>query len=94
MKRLDIVAEVAKRMEGTKADAEKYLNTVLGVIADNLTEGDGEVALPDFGRFYVKHVAERQGVNPATGEKITIEARDKVVFKPSDNMGIYSRKHC
>ncbi len=29
-------------------------------------------------------MAERQGVNPATGEKITIEARDKVVFKAFD----------
>lgn len=52
------------------------------------------MAIPDFGRFSIKHVAERQGVNPSTGEKITIEARDKVVFKASDSLCYYSCKHC
>ena len=93
MKRKELIDEVAKRAEVSKTDAAKYLNAVLGAIADNLTEGDNEIALPDFGRFFVKHVAERQGQNPQTGEKITIEARDKIVFKASDNIGIYSRKH-
>lgn len=93
MKRKELIDEVAKRAEVSKTDAAKYLNAVLGAIADNLTEGDNEIALPDFGRFFVKHVAAHQGQNPQTGEKITIEARDKIVFKASDNIGIYSRKH-
>ena len=76
MKRKELIDEVAKRAEVSKTDAAKYLNAVLGAIADNLTEGDNEIALPDFGRFFVKH-----------------EARDKIVFKASDNIGIYSRKH-
>ena len=88
MNRTDLIARVAERTEGSKADAAK------GVIADNLTEGDGELVLPDFGRFFVKKVAARQGVNPQTKEKITIEAHDKITFKASDNMNIYSRKHC
>lgn len=29
------------------------------MIADNIVEGDGLVAIPDFGRFSIKHVAER-----------------------------------
>lgn len=41
----------------------------------------------------MKQVAERQGFNPQTGEKITIEAREKIVFKASENMSIFSRKH-
>lgn len=93
MKRKELIDEVAKRAEVSKTDAAKYINAVLGAIADNLTEGDNEIALPDFGRFFVKHVVARQGQNPQTGEKITIEARDKIVFKASDNIGIYSRKH-
>ena len=66
---------------------------LMGVMADNIVEGDGEISIPDFGRFSIKHVAERQGVNPATGEKITIAARDKVVFKASDSLPYFSRKH-
>lgn len=93
MNRTQLIDAVAQRAEISKSDAAKYVNTMLGVIADNLCEGDRELAIPDFGRFSVKHVAERQGTNPSTGEKMTIEARDKVVFKASDNMSIFSRKH-
>lgn len=93
MNRTQLIDAVAAKAEISKANAAKYVNAVLGIIADNLCEGDHEIAIPDFGRFFVKHVAERQGTNPATGEKMTIEARDKVVFKASENMSIFSRKH-
>lgn len=88
-----MISALAEKVGVSKTNAATYVNAVLGIIADNMIEGDGEVVLPDFGRFYVKHAAERQGFNPATGERITIEARDKVVFKASDNMCYYSRKH-
>lgn len=94
MNRTELIAKVAERAEITKADAAKYVNAVLGVVADNLVKGDKELTLPDFGRFFVKQVPERQGINPQTKEKITIEAHEKIVFKPSDNMDLYSRKHC
>ncbi len=94
MTKTQLIEAVAKNGELSKADAAKSVNLVLGAIADNLTEGDGEISVIDFGRFFIKHVPERQGVNPASGEKIVIEAHDKVVFKASDNMSIYSRKHC
>ncbi len=94
MTKTQLIDTVAKKAEVSKAEAAKYVNTVLGVIADNLSEGDGEVSVIDFGRFFVKHVPERLTNNPRTNEKITVEAHDKVVFKPSDNMSIYSRKHC
>ncbi|MDD4533846.1 MAG: HU family DNA-binding protein [Prevotella sp.] len=93
MNRTQLIDAVAERANMTKVDAAKCINTVLGVMADNLAEGDGEIAIVDFGHFFVKHVPERQGTNPANGEKMTIEARDKVVFKASDNLSIYSRKH-
>ena len=93
MKRKELIDEVARRAKISKTDAAKCLNAVLGTIADNLTEGDHDIAIPDFGHFAVRHVAERKGKNPQTGEAITIGARDKIVFKASDNIGIYSRKH-
>ena len=93
MNKTRLTAAVAEKAGISKAEANLYVNAVLGVIADNICEGDNEVAIPDFGRFFVKTVPARQGGNPATGEKIQIEAHEKIVFKPSDNMGIYSRKH-
>lgn len=93
MNKTQLTAAVAEKAGITKSHAERCVNAVLGAIADNLTEGEGEVSVPDFGRFYVKQVPARTGVNPGTGEKIAIPAHEKVVFKPSDNMAYYSRKH-
>lgn len=61
MKRKQLIDEVARRAEISKNDAAKCLNAVLGAIADNLTEGDKDIAIPDFGHFAVKHVPERKG---------------------------------
>ncbi len=94
MNKKQIITALAEKADITKTDAAKYFNAVMGIIADEMIEGEGEVAIPDFGRFYVKHMPERTGVNPSTGKKITIEAHDKVQFKPSDNMCYYVRKHC
>lgn len=93
MNRTQLIESFANKTALSKATAAKQVNCLLGIIADNLCEGDHELAIPDFGRFYVKHVPQRQGINPATGEKITIEAHDKVTFKASDNLCIFSRKH-
>ena len=71
MNKTQIVAAFAEKAGITKTDASKFFNALMGVMADNIVEGDGEISIPDFGRFSIKHVAERQGVNPATGEKIT-----------------------
>jgi DNA-binding protein HU-beta/DNA-binding protein HU-alpha len=94
MNKTELAAQVAARTEISKAEASKYVNVVLGVIADNLSEGDAEVSIPDFGRFFVKDVPARTGINPQTKEKINIEAHKKVVFKASDNLGYFTRKHC
>ena len=89
MNKTQIVAAFAEKAGITKTEASKFFNALMGVMADNIVE----ISIPDFGRFSIKHVAERQGVNPATGEKITIAARDKVVFKASDSLPYFSRKH-
>lgn len=93
MNRTQLATLVAEKAGLSKSQADKYVNAVLGCIADNLYEGDGEVAIPDFGRFYVKSVPARVCSVPGKQEKIEIEAHDKVVFKASNNLGIYSRKH-
>lgn len=92
MNKTQNVTAFAEKAGITKTDASKFFNDLMGVMADNIVEGDGEISIPDFGRFSIKQ-AERQGVNPATGEKITIAARDKVVFKASDSLPYFSRKH-
>lgn len=47
-----------------------------------LCKGEG-VALKEFGTFSPKHLAEREGKNPQTGEMMHIKGKDTVRFKPS-----------
>jgi len=42
----------------------------------------GAVDIFGFGKFSVSHVAEHQGTNPQTGQKITVAAKNAPKFKP------------
>lgn len=93
MNRSELIAAVAERTGKTKAEAISTVDAVFGIVADCLNERKEEVSIADFGRFYIKQQGERTGFNPKTGEWITIEAREKIVFRPSGSMEYYSRKH-
>ena len=64
----------------SKADSKKALDATLGAIADALKAGD-KVALLGFGTFAVSERPARQGINPATKEKIEIPAKKVIKFK-------------
>jgi DNA-binding protein HU-beta len=56
---------------GSKKAAGDALDAVLETITDTLS-GGGEVSFTGFGKFHVAERGPRQGVNPRTGERITI----------------------
>jgi DNA-binding protein HU-beta len=56
---------------GSKKDAADAVEAVLDGIADSLRGGDS-VTFTGFGKFSVAERGPRQGVNPRTGERITI----------------------
>ena len=58
------------RIDGKRAAAEA-VDAVLDAIGDTLAAG-GSVNLTGFGKFSVADRKPRQGVNPRTGERITI----------------------
>ncbi len=93
MNRSELISAVAERTGKSKAEATATVDAVFGIMADCLSEQKEEVSIADFGRFFIKHQGERTGFNPHTGEKITIEAREKISFKASGSIGYYSRKH-
>ena len=41
------------------------------------------ISLPGFGKFKVKETPEREGRNPASGEKIKIAASRKLTYSPA-----------
>ena len=79
MNKTTLIEAVAAKADLKKADAANAVNAVIAAITDALVAGD-KVQIAGFGTFEVKAVAERQGVNPKTGEKITIKASKAAKF--------------
>ncbi len=56
---------------GSKKSATDAVESVLDAIIDSLKQGE-DVNFTGFGKFSVNERGPRQGVNPRTGERITI----------------------
>jgi DNA-binding protein HU-beta len=61
----------ANEQIGSKKAAGEAVDAVLNAITEVL-KGGGEVNFTGFGKFHVAERGPRQGVNPRTGERITI----------------------
>ena len=66
----EFVDRIADSFPSKKAAADA-VDTVLDGITDTLKSG-GEITFTGFGKFSVAERGPRQGVNPRTGERITI----------------------
>ncbi len=66
----EFVDQVAGNFESKKAAADA-VEAVLDGITNTLA-GGGEITFTGFGKFSVAERGPRQGVNPRTGERITI----------------------
>jgi DNA-binding protein HU-beta len=69
----EFVDQVADRAGLSKKDAGDAVDAVLETIESALTRGS-EVVFSGFGKFSVAQRSAREGRNPATGEKIYIQA--------------------
>ena len=81
MNKTELVDHVVEKTGMMKKDSEKVVNAVIDSITDTLAKGE-KVQLVGFGTFEVRSRKEREGRNPATGEKIKIEALKVPAFKP------------
>lgn len=70
MTKSDFVDSISGSFDSKKAAADA-VDAVLDGIADTLA-GGGEINFTGFGKFSVNERGPRQGVNPRTGERITI----------------------
>lgn len=86
MNKTDLINEVAAKASLSKVDAKKAVDAVLESIEQALANED-KVQLIGFGTFAVQEKPAREGINPRTKEKIQIEAKKVVKFKPADNLG-------
>lgn len=87
MNKTELVSAVAKQANLTQAQAKAAIDAALDAIANGIKE-EGKVALLGFGTFSVNERPAREGINPATKQKIHIPAKKVVKFKAGAQLEI------
>jgi DNA-binding protein HU-beta len=80
MNKTDLIEEIAKSADISKASATRALDAVLNAVTTSLANND-TVTLVGFGTFSVGERAARTGRNPRTKEEIKIAAAKVPKFK-------------
>ena len=80
MNKTELIEKIAAGSGLSKADAKKALDATVAAVKDALVAGD-KVSLVGFGTFSVSERPAREGINPATKEKIQIAAKKVAKFK-------------
>lgn len=80
MKKQDFIKAVAASAGLSQDAVSKALTSMIDVVTWELKAGN-EVNITGFGAFKVSARAARNGVNPRTGESISIPAMNSPVFR-------------
>ena len=80
MNKSELIAKIADVAGLSKADAKKALDATVDVLKEVLVAGE-KIQLVGYGTFAVAERPAREGINPATKEKIQIPARKVAKFK-------------
>lgn len=81
MNKAELVTALAAKTESSKKDAEKFVNALISVVKDELSD-NGTIQLVGFGTFKVANREARKGRNPRTGDVIEIPATKYPKFVP------------
>jgi DNA-binding protein HU-beta len=85
MNTTELIAKIAEAHGVSKAQAKSIVEDIFKDIVDSAASG-AEVSLSGFGKFKVKVTPEREGRNPASGEKIKIAASRKLTFSSAKSV--------
>ena len=79
MTKAELIDSLSDKVDLSKRQVGEIVDMMLDEIRDSLVKND-KVQLIPFGSFVVRDRAKREGRNPKTGEKLTIEARRVPAF--------------
>ena len=83
MTKSDLIATICKERTGlSKRAVSEVVETTFATLARGLKK-DKRFSFPGFGTWTVKARKARKGINPQTGQAITIKASKTCTFKPS-----------
>lgn len=80
MNKSELIRAIANKSGTTLKEATECFDNVIDAITDALKAGE-KIQISGFGTFEIKSKEAREGINPKTGEKISIEASKTPIFK-------------
>ena len=80
MHKVELVKVLSEKTGESKVKATAFLEAFIETVSTSLANGE-DVTITGFGKFKVRHVEERNGRNPQTGEAIKIPAKKSPAFK-------------
>lgn len=87
MTKSQLIDKIADKLADimSKKDAELIINTLFRDMGNALKKGD-KIELRGLGSFKVITRDERLGRNPKTGEKVQVERKRAIFFKPGKEL--------
>ncbi len=85
MTKAELIEEVAKKADISKADAERTIAAFFELVVASTKKGD-KVAWPGFGSFSTTRRKERTGRNPQTGATVVVPASTAMKFSASSTL--------
>lgn len=85
MTKKDIVRTIAEQIELPQLRTKELVQKTFDALIDALVR-EGRVELRNFGVFQIKKREARMARNPRTGEKVPVQAKSVVTFKPGKEM--------
>jgi nucleoid DNA-binding protein len=81
----DIVRTIAEQIDLPQLRTKELVQRTFDALIDTLVR-DGRVELRNFGVFQIKKRDARMARNPRTGERVPVQAKSVVTFKPGKEM--------
>jgi nucleoid DNA-binding protein len=81
----EIVKQISEELGLTQLKTKEIVQKTFNAIVETLLK-DKRIELRNFGVFEVKRRKARKARNPRTGEKVDVEPKNVVTFKPGKEM--------
>lgn len=85
MNKAELIEAIASRTGVTRRTVSIVVDALTETVSDSLATGE-KVTLVGFGTFLVRRRKARQGINPQTGTRIQIPAKEVPKFNPGRSL--------
>lgn len=92
MTKKDIVKTIAEQIDLPQLRTKELVQRTFDALIEALVR-EGRIELRNFGVFQIKRREARVARNPRTGERVTVQAKSVVTFKPGKEMEARVREH-